>query len=167
MKEFFDDISARLTEFAPSVQHKAVYNQQYDNIADNDPEAGYLFAMPAVFYDVDITNIKQMGAGYQMIEPLILNVHIVMQQLDAQDGSLDQNLDIFALKNEVFLALQKFRPYQSGELIRISEEPSYGHKNMYVYKQTYQTAYVDKVGKDVIRGIETTVPPADITTTFE
>jgi len=166
MKLFLESIFTQLRTFAPSVKHMAVYNRQYENVMEKDPEKGYLFEMPAVFIELDLSSIKQMGAGYQMIEPLPVTVHIVMQELDSGTGTLDQNLNIFDLKDEVLLALQTFRPYQGGQMFRESEYPDYGHQNLYVYKQVYVTTYVDPVPKDIIRGIEV-APPIVIETVNE
>lgn len=166
MKEFIDSIKAQLTAYAPSIKHMAIFNNQYENIRYEEPAKGYLFDMPAVFIELDLSNIKQLGAGYQMFEPLPVIIHIVMQQLDSQDGGLDENTDIFTLRNEVLLALQKFKPYQGSEMCRTAEEPDYDHKNMYVFRQTYITTYVDPVPKDIIRG-QVFAPPVTIETTNE
>lgn len=167
MKLFLESIFTQLRTYAPSIKHMAVYNSQYENIRDPDPEKGYLFEMPAVFIELDLSSIKQMGGGYQLIEPLPVTVHIVVQELDSGTGTLDQNYNIFDVKDEVLLALQTFRPYQGGQMFRESEYQDYTHQNMYVYKQVYITTYVDPVPKDIIRGIEATTPPIEIINTFE
>ena len=154
MIDFINDILTRLRTLT-SLSYVAVYNQQYERIGDpnEDGENGYLFAMPAAFVEFDLSQVKQLGQDYQLYEPVIVRVHIVMNELDAQNGYLDQNLNIIALKNEVLLKLQRFRPTQGSELIRTSEMPDYGHTNLYVWKQEYTTTFVDKIAKDPIGGI--------------
>ena len=169
MIDFINDILTRLRTLT-SLSYVAVYNQQYERIGDpnEDGENGYLFAMPAAFVEFDFSQVKQLGQDYQLYEPVIVRVHIVMNELDAQNGYLDQNLNIIGLKNEVLLKLQRFRPTQGGELIRTSEMPDYGHTNLYVWKQEYTTTFVDKIAKDPIGGIEKAPPQVfDITNTIQ
>ena len=168
MNDFINTILARLRALN-TLQYVAVYNQQYERInqPDEDGVNGYLFAMPAVFVEFDFSQVKQMGQDYQLYEPVIVRLHIVMNEHDSQDGFLDENLNIINLKNSIFLQMQRFRPTQGGELIRTSEMADYGHTNLYVWKQEYTTTLVDKIEVDPIGGI-TKQPPQtfNITTTY-
>ena len=148
------------------IQHVAIYNQQYERInsGNEDGEEGYLFAMPAVFVEFDFSTIQLLGQGYQLYDPTIITLHIVMQELDAGSGLLDQNTNFITLRNNIFLALEKKYVAQSGLLIRTSEAPDYGHNNLYVFKQTYTTTFVDAIGKDPINGV-TLQPPINFNIT--
>jgi len=159
MNEFINDILSWLRA-VPGVEYAAVYNQQYERINQGDEagEAGYLFAMPAVFVDFDFSEVKQMGQGYQLYEPVRVTLHIVCQQLDSGDGYLDQNSIIIPLKNSIFLAVQKKYPTRGGMMVRTSETADYGHNNLYVWKQIYTTTLVDHIGRDPINGV-TLQPP--------
>src|ERR1035437_597166 len=42
---------------------------------------------------------KQLGMGYQMIDPLIIRIHIMREFYDAGDGTNDQDLIMFDLRN--------------------------------------------------------------------
>jgi len=110
-----------------------------------------------VFVEADFSNVKLMGQGVQLYEPVVITLHIVMNELDAGHGTLDQNVNIFNLKNSVYLAMEKKYPTGGGMLVRTSEGPDYGHNNVYVFRQMYTCTFVDGAGKDPIGGI--TVPP--------
>lgn len=167
MKQFVIDIIERI-KTATGVQFVAVYNQQYERIitGQDDGEDGFLFATPAVFVEFDFSDVRQLGAGYQMYE-VRTKLHIVDVQADAGDGTLDQNLQIFDIKSNVFLKMQKFKPTQGSEMVRISEVPDYSHGNLYVWQQEYANTLVAQEGKDVIGG-QTKAPPQtfDFTNNF-
>lgn len=168
MKQFVNDILARIAT-ATGIQHIAIYNQQYDRINNGEDagEQGYLFATPAVFVEFDFSQIEQLGSGYQMYQVQTI-LHIVDVQADSGTGTLDQNLNIFDIKSDVFLKVQKYKPTQGSLMIRTSEVPDYSHNNLYVWKQTYINTLVANEGKDVIGGL-TKPPPQtfDTTTNFQ
>ena len=158
MKQFVIDIIERI-KTATGVQFVALFNQQYQRIlsGQDDGEDGFLFLTPAVFIEFDFSDVRQLGAGYQMYE-VRTKLHIVDLQADAADGTLDQNLQIFDIKNDVFLKVQKFKPTKGSEMVRVSEIPDYSHNNLYIWQQEYVNTLVANEGKDVIGGLTKEAP---------
>ena len=68
------------------------------------------------------------------------------EQLDDQIGGLDQNLDVFDLRDDVITSLDMFRPLQTGNLVYISGEQDYNHDNVYHYELTFRGRMIDPIG---------------------
>jgi hypothetical protein len=123
-----------------------------------------LFGLPAVFIAFKTGEIQQLGGGVQLYDPLTIEIHILDWQLDAGDGTFEQNLQVFDLKDKVFQALQKFEPGLTnsdclcGTLVRVSEEEDNNHNGVFHFIQTYQTTYVDPLMNEPVNGIDSIEP---------
>lgn len=159
MNQLFNDIKARLQTKVPELKFIQMYNNQFLQIEDGTV---YAFPFPCVFIEfVNENEIKQLGGGYQIYDPLTIRVHIGQDYYDATDGTFEQNLAIFDLRTKVFRALQKFEPTGAVQFIRYSESQDYQHTNVYHYIQDYKTNYIEQAMKEPVDGIETT-PPTDL-----
>jgi hypothetical protein len=104
----------------------------------------YLFPKPAAFVEV-VNNVvyEQAGVGYRSAN-LLFRIHLVMDQLDAGDElTLEQNTDIFDLRDTVTVCLANFRPAACDQLIGISEAQQYGHTNIYEYILEFTCNFID------------------------
>jgi hypothetical protein len=134
-----DDAGKKLIEFCQT------WNNQLGHIRGATTD-NYGFPMPAVF--IEIINddpIEQLGAGYQFI-PLMIRMHILHEFLNATDtdnGILDNDMTIFALRDGCFQQLNKFIPPGCMEMVRISETQDFEHDNVYHFIQDYRTNFVD------------------------
>jgi len=163
MKKFFLALFAQLTERVTEVKYIRMWNDQMSLVAEGKSQ---MFEHPAIFIEFTSSPIFQGGEGVQIYDPLIFKIHILHWQLDAfggitvQDGGFDQNLDVFDLKDKVFLALQKFQPgltdqtTPAGSCIRIEEYEDYKHAGVYHFVQVYKTTLVDKITQEPVDGIE-------------
>jgi hypothetical protein len=137
-----------------------MWNNQHDKIAnpEEDGQHLYTFTLPAIFLEIESpTDIKQLGNGVQLYD-FNFRLHLIDKMVDAGDGTLDQNLEIFDIKQLVFQTIQGQAPDKFGQFCRIQEEQDQDHKNLYHFIQEYATNYTDFTMNDPIGGI-LTVPP--------
>jgi hypothetical protein len=72
-----------------------VWNNQLD-LAEQQQQ--YSFPFPAGFIEVlNVQEPKQLGDGVQLYDQLIVRIHILHNQLDAGDGTMERNMDVFDL----------------------------------------------------------------------
>lgn len=111
---------------------------------------------PAAFIEFVSTKVMQLGGGTQLFDPLIFKIHILHWQMDAGDGTFEQNLDVYDLKDKVYLAIQKFQPNTAavpvGACIRTAEYQDYRHHGVYHYVQEYKTTLVDNSRNEPLNG---------------
>lgn len=159
MKQLYLDIESQIKSQVTEVQFIHVYNSQFDLMENQE---SYSFPFPCVFIEFVAQNeIQQLGGGYQIFDPLMINVHIGHNLYDAGDGTMEQNLDIFDLRTKIFKALNKFEPNGAVQFIRVSETQDTNHKSVYHFIQTYKTNYIDNSRSEPVNGV-TTTPPTDL-----
>jgi hypothetical protein len=163
VKQLFLAIKGQLETEVPSIQFIQMYNRQFDLI--DQGEGGsliYSFPFPCVFVEfVSPSPIKQLGGGYQIYDPLLVNIHIGHELYDAGDGSMEQNLDVFDLRTLVYKALQKFEPSGAVAFMRTEETQDTNHKAIYHFIQEYTTNYIDNGMAEPVGGV-TKDPPTDL-----
>jgi hypothetical protein len=160
-KDLYLAIKVQCDTQLPEIQFCHVWNNQYEKLK-NPPEEGqafYAFDFPALFVEfVSPYQINQLGNGVQIYDPLYVNIHIIGKMIDAGDGTFEQNLEIFDIKDNVRNAFQKFCPDKCCEWVRINESSDDDHNNLYHFIQQYQTNYVDSGMQEPVNGLETTPP---------
>lgn len=158
MKKFFQALYAQIMT-VEGVVHCRMWNNQLERVMKGEMQ---LFDMPAVFIEfiTSDTNGSSMGGGVQIFNPVIFKLHILHKQYDAGDGTFEQNLDVYDLKDLIYKKVYKLQPGLTdetnpiGSCIRISEEQDYQHHIVYHYIQTYQTTFVDFGMEEPVNGIE-------------
>ena len=148
MKNFFLALYAQILAQVTDIQYVRMWNNQLDLVVAGKLE---LFQCPAAFIEFQshTANKDTLGGGVQIFDPLLFKIHILSWQLDAADGTFEQNLAIYDLKDKMYLAVQKFQPGLTdtttpvGSCIRIAEYQDYKHAGIYHYIQEYQTTLVD------------------------
>ena len=152
---------------ANALQFVQLWNNQFakwlDDIKDlefKDLEAPtdtknstYAVNYPAILIEFYNAECNQLGRGVQAYDDLIVRIHIVHQQLDAGDGTMEQNLDVYDLQDAVYSALQKFRPAGCVEFIRGRHELDWNHGNLYHYIVEYGTNYMDSIQVEPVKGV--------------
>ena len=167
MKQLFLDIKQQL-ETLPDLQMVRLYNGQDQQIY-NDSEENQLYAipLPAAFIEfVNDQQVTRLGVGHQLYDPLIIRIHILHQQLDAGDGTMEQDLEVFDLAQKVFSVMQNFHPEKTIPFVRISETRDYEHRNVYHFMQDYTTNYVDSQEAEPQHGSIVDAPPIIVDTTI-
>ena len=143
-----------LTQF----KYVRVFNNQFTQMENGTVES---FPMPCSFVEIVAPqSYDQLGVGYT-ISDLIIRVHIGMVEYDAQDGTFEQNLNIFALRDSVISLLQYYEPVGCGGLMKVAEQQDYEHTNVYHYTVDFKCAFVDNVGR-TDSSLITKDPPTDL-----
>jgi len=161
MKNFFLALFTKLSAVT-GILYVRMWNNQLDLVQAGKME---LFGHPACFIEFGSASIQQLGEGRQLFDPLTFKIHILDWQLDAGDGTFEQNLEVYDLKDLIFAAIQKFQPGLTdqtdkvGSCIRIAEYQDYKHAGVYHYIQEYKTTYVDEIMVEPVGGIDGPVPP--------
>lgn len=161
MKQLFLDIEAKLKSDLPNIKFINPWNNQVDLIQDGKI---YSFPLPAIFIGFAApSEIKQLGNGNQIYDPLVIEVHIV-QEFYHDAENMERNLDIFDLRTLVYQTLQNFEPDGCVQFIRFEEEQDVNHTNVYHFIQRYRTNYVDSTLNQPVNGIDTTPPTTPVIT---
>lgn len=123
--------------------HTRIWNNQLQY--NNDGKLAD-FKKPAAFVEIVApVQWEQLGIGFRNAE-LGINVHIIHEQYDAQDGTMEDNLTVFDLRDQVVRLLSNFRPFACSPLWSISEAPDYEHTNIYHYVISFVCNFVDSKG---------------------
>lgn len=166
--ELYTAIKARLNSLVPSIEFIAMYNNQVEKLLIQEPgdytNSTYEFPRPAVFIQfVPPQEIQQLGNGVQIYDPLVIVVHILHEKFNDLSGNQEENLEVFALKQLIFKALNKFEPAGASGFARTSEEQDTDHTNLYWYKQEYTTNYIDAAMIEPVDGVNSISPlPPDV-----
>jgi hypothetical protein len=140
-----------------------VWNNQLE-LAEQQQQ--YSFLLPASFIEIlNVQEPKQLGDGVQLYDQLIVRLHIVHEQLDAGDGTMERNLDVFDLTQKTFKRMQGFEPDKASAFFRVNEERDYYHTNVYHFMQDYKTTYLDDSAQRSTDGFSIKLTPK-ITTQY-
>lgn len=150
MKLFYQELRAAI-EQNTSAQHVRLWNNQI-NLSEKGEQIPFLF--PAVFIDFPSILWTQIGQGRQNAQ-LTTRVYCVYESFATDEN--EEDLTVFDFFNDVYLAVQDFKPTQSGKLQRISEQTDIVHTNIYVWVMDFLSTYTN---------VNATFPRAGITTTI-
>lgn len=145
MKQTAIDILSKLKEIT-TLQYVVMWNNQFNQIEDGDIEG---FPFPCAMLEIVPQSYNQLGGGYQQSD-VDFRIHIGHVQYDSLDGNMEQNLDVFDLRNEVVQKLSLYKPSMSGELFKVSEEQDYEHTAIYHYIITFRACVIDKAASTII-----------------
>lgn len=165
MRQLFLDIKARIETYIPEIQFIRMWNSQTEQMEGEEGQEGsaiYPLQLPAVFVEfVNDQTPKQLGNGVQIFDNLGVKLHLVHQQFDAGDGTHEQNLEVFTLKQKLFKYMNLFEPTGAVAFIRNGETQDYDHTNVYHFIQDYVTNYVDFGAQLPVDGV-TKQPPTPL-----
>lgn len=129
-----------------SIKYARVWNNQFQWMEEQSIEA---FPMPCAF--VELSSPKG-GAGLGIItSDIVFRIHIGANELDAQDGTMEQNVNIFALRDELIALLNYKELTGCSGLQMVNEEQDYSHTNVYHYIIEFLCSFIDTSG-DQTRG---------------
>lgn len=153
MKNLFLGLRANIQANAPIFKYVGMWNNQIDDIGQNDTgdkakNKIYSFGFPAVFFEFMNDNpVDSVGNNVQMFDPCDVKCHIIHEFYDAQDGSMELNLDIFDIEDQLHAAMQLFAvrgdSFGSSAFSRVSVERDYNHSDIYHSIPTYRATWVD------------------------
>ncbi len=127
------------------VLYAAVFNNQ---VKEELGGHTFDFPKPAILVEIATPNEGKQTLGRESVtvSELTWRLSIVHEQLDAQDGYLDQNLDVFDFRDAVKRAFSFFKPKNCSLWQYVEESQDYAHNNIYVYSIAFKCSYVDTKG---------------------
>ncbi|MGN7818791.1 hypothetical protein ACTJJB_01605 [Chitinophaga sp. 22536] len=132
-----------LLKTIPDFQIVRIWNNQIDYEKGGEY---YNFPKPAVFLEtVDGSTWDTLALGISSAD-LIFRVHIAHECYDAQDGTFEQDLIVFDLRDAVLEKLQLFHPTGCGPMTKILEAQDYEHDNIYHYTIDFAVNFIDTKG---------------------
>lgn len=150
LKQSILDLKAKILSDTTFV-YTAVFNDQIKR--DNEGKLQFPFPKPAVFIEIQSPQqgLALLGSGVTINENQVFKFSIVHEQLDAvSNGTLstgmDENLDVFDLRDRLKRLLTGFKPTNCSELQYVEESQDYAHDQIYVYCISFKCSYVDVKG---------------------
>ena len=141
IKQSFSDIMTALTNTA-QFNFIAVWNNHVNRLLDG---SGYSYFCPAAFVEYEPIANYVMSSGITQTDYTV-RIHIVHNELDAADGTLDQNLNVFDWRDAVKVALTGLKPTNFSNLMYIQEFQDYEHNNIYHYIIEFKGGFIDTKG---------------------
>lgn len=133
----------------PVFNYIAIWNNHIKKSLSGE---NYSFLFPAIFVEVKDTNSEVWLNGVS-IQDLEIIFHICHQELDAEDGTLDQNFDVFNFRTYI---RQYFTNYSKAPVLNTfmfkKEEEDFNHNQIYHWKETFKTRYIDQTGNPFYNG---------------
>jgi hypothetical protein len=150
VKQILGDLTAMVdSNNNPLFQYCAVWN---DHVKNTLKGTNYSFLFPAIFVEVQDFNSEVWGVGVS-VQDLYIKFHICHQQLDAIDGTLDQDLDVFDLRTSI---RKYFTNYSKAPTFNTfmfqKEQEDYQHNMIYHWIETFKTRYCDLSGCPYFNG---------------
>jgi len=142
------------------VQYVAIFNNQVKEEQDGKT---FDFPKPALLIEIENPNqgLQTLGQDNVTVSEITWRISIVHEQLDAADGTLDQNLDVFDYRDLVKVAMTGIRPKNCSKWMYVEESQDYAHNNIYVYSVGFKCSFVDTKGSplDPDSDVYTTIDP--------
>lgn len=123
----------------------------------------YAYEKPCVFVEViNKSKYDQLGEGFQSSD-IGFRLHLVHEEYDTGDGMMDQNINIFDLRDKVVRTLSLYEPTGCGPLTRVGEDQDYDHSNLYHYMIDFVCNFTDSRGSKWDQGkLIDKDPPTDL-----
>ncbi len=152
------DIMQRVRDTIPEFLHVRVWNNQ---LSYNRSGQIYEFLKPACFVEViNSPQYEAIGGGWTGAD-LGITFHIVHEHYDSMDGTFEQDLVVFDLRDKVLEFITLFKPSGCSHMTLTGEEQDYEHDNLYHYQVSFVCNFTDNTG--AIKTIEvdgSTIAPA-------
>ena len=162
MEQLIKDIKAYLLGYSFILNgypvefgYVGMYNGQPEKIKEprEDGVEVYLFSSPSIFIEmITQDEVMTLGNGCQSFDPLDIRLHIYHVQEDNGIGTYDENLDVLALAQQVYEALQNHQFNFCSSLFRINFKLDYSHNNVYIYLLTFRCSFVDNTMNKPVGG---------------
>ena len=156
MKALIQAVKARLAT-VPDFKTIRVFNNQFELLESGEYEG--VFCNAAFIEIINDQPAIQLGRGYQLFDPIIVRIHIGHEFYDGDN--MDEDLDVFDLKDKVYQVLQKFEPDGAVAFCRTAEGQDYDHANVYHYIMDFTTNYIDGLMKEPVNGVQS-IPPTEL-----
>mgnify|MGYP006266308347 CR=1 FL=1 len=133
-----------------------IYTRVWNNQTELKKQGGtYAYPTPAAFVEWQFSNGIPIGQGATSHD-VTFRVMIEHTQLDAVDGTFEQDLDFTNVVNKVHQALNRFKPANCSHLYRSGVQLDYNHDNTYLAVIEYSSHFIELTGSDEDSAIVTT-----------
>jgi len=123
--------------------HVRIWNNNLQSMKEGET---YMFPLPALFVEVLNDQIYQtIGQEFRATD-LTFRVHILHEFYDAQDGTFEQDLIVYDLRDKIIALLTYFEPTACGPLEALTETQDYDHDNIYHYLIDFVCHFIDSKG---------------------
>lgn len=159
MRQSLVDMITRLqsilnTDGSFMFQTVSVWNDQVNTLMNGK---GKSYLTPACFIEVTDFSDGLEGAGIAT-QDVYVAFHIIDTQLDAMDGSMEQNLKVFDLRTAVRKSMTSYNPSNFGSLMFCRERQDFKHGNIYHLITTFKAQYRDFSGNRQTNGTLVFIP---------
>jgi len=142
LRSVIEDLLAKI-EADTSITFARVWNNQFALQEDGQI---YSFPFPCCFIEIVNPDHNQLGLGFTQSD-LIIRFHIGQTYYnDPNNGTIEQNLTIFDLRDELVSAFTYYEPVLCSGLMKVHEEQDFEHTNVYHYILDFKCSFVDTVG---------------------
>lgn len=122
-----------------------IFNDQYKKLDKGEIEA---FPLPAGFLEVlNPANFQRIGAGVDASD-VTFRIHLGHWFTDAADGTFEQDLPIFDLRDQLIALLSGYQPTACSVLMHIADHQNYQHTNVYVFEIDFICHFLDSTGSN-------------------
>lgn len=123
-----------------------LYTRVWNNQIKSEEEGKlYDFPKPAAFVEI-VSPITYIEAGMNFLNTDInINVHLVHEYYNL-DGTYEQDLVIYNLRDAVIRLLNSFTPTACSNMTCNGERMNYDHDNLYHYILSFDCNYMDSKG---------------------
>lgn len=119
-----------------------VWNNHVDMEKAGDIEA---YPKPAAFVEISSpVTYENVGKNYRAADLNII-LHLVHEYYN-QDGTMEQDLTIFDLRDKVVAALTGYQPTACGPMVSTSETQDFDHDNVYHFILAFTCHFIDSKG---------------------
>lgn len=159
IRQPLEDVLNRIRTDLTQFQTVRVWNNQIEMEHAGKYQA---YAKPACFVEI-LNDVVwgQLAEGYSSAD-LGYRFHIVHEFYDAQDGTYEQDLVVFGLRDDLIANMMLFQPTGCGHLTKINEIMDYDHENVYHMIIDFVCHFIDDKG---VKQQITKNPPTDINLT--
>ena len=124
-----------------STMYVRIWNNQIERKQEG---RGYVYQTPACFVELTINESETLGQGATGHDA---TVRVLLEQNDYNtEGSYDEDLAIFALRDKVHQALNGFKPTNASPLVIGAPALDHNHDNTYLCALEYSTHITDLTG---------------------
>ena len=155
MGDLIQEILDAIAEIA-EIKFSAIWNNQASHI-----EAGeiYSFEMPSAFIEIVSDQNQDLGFAYQGSD-ITVNIHLMHEYYNG--GQMEQDFNIFSLRDLIIKKFCKFKASKTGVFIKINETQDFEHTNVYHYVVGFKTHFIDDTA---VPEQYYKQPPTDLTVT--
>ena len=120
-----------------------LYSRVWNNQLTSERDAKiYDYPKPAAFVEfITPVTFTEMGGNFGNAD-IGVNVHLIHEYYNA-DGTFEQDLLVFDLRDKIVALLSQFKPTACGLMVRVNEQQDFDHDNLYHYIVGFAVNFVD------------------------